>query len=69
MSSVSTPVHVQQLNELYTALKARGGANRHRGVFARHIRGQALRALGNKLTGQLDGCLRDHQLYDEDDAW
>jgi hypothetical protein len=25
--------------------------------------------LGNRLVGILDGCLRHHQLYDEDIAW
>lgn len=30
---------------------------------------QALRVLGNKLTGILHGCLEHHQLYDEAIAW
>lgn len=30
---------------------------------------QALRALGNRLTGILHGCLRHHTLYDENKAW
>jgi transposase len=30
---------------------------------------QALRALGNRLVGILDGCLRHHQKYDETIAW
>lgn len=30
---------------------------------------QALRVLGNKLTGILHGCLRHHRLYDENIAW
>jgi hypothetical protein len=29
----------------------------------------ALRALGNRLVGILDGCLRHHSLYDEQLAW
>lgn len=31
--------------------------------------GQALRALGNKLIGQLDGCIRHNVVYDESYAW
>jgi len=30
---------------------------------------QALRALGNRLVGILDGCLRHHEKYDEHIAW
>jgi transposase len=30
---------------------------------------QALRALGNRLVGILDGCLRHHTKYDEQIAW
>jgi len=30
---------------------------------------QALRALGNRLVGILDGCLRHHKKYDEHIAW
>ena len=30
---------------------------------------QALRVLGNRLVGILDGCLRHHTLYDEKIAW
>jgi transposase len=30
---------------------------------------QALRAVGNRLVGILDGCLRTGSLYDEDKAW
>jgi transposase len=30
---------------------------------------QALRALGNRLVGILDGCVRHHQKYDETIAW
>jgi transposase len=30
---------------------------------------QALRALGNRLVGILDGCLRHHRKYDETIAW
>src|SRR3984957_3092417 len=30
---------------------------------------QALRALGNRLVGILDGCLRHHRTYDENTAW
>lgn len=29
----------------------------------------ALRALGNRLVGILDGCLRRRTLYDENIAW
>jgi transposase len=29
----------------------------------------ALRALGNRLVGILDGCLRTRTVYDEDKAW
>ena len=31
--------------------------------------GQALRALGNKLLGQLHGCLRHDDIYNETYAW
>ena len=34
-----------------------------------HTHGQALRALGNKLVGQLHGCLRHRTPYDEKFAW
>jgi hypothetical protein len=30
---------------------------------------QALRAVGNRLVGILDGCLRHRQLYSEAIAW
>ena len=30
---------------------------------------QALRAVGNRLVGILDGCLRHRTLYDEAKAW
>lgn len=34
-----------------------------------HSHNQALRALANRLTGILHGCLRQHRLYDENVAW
>jgi hypothetical protein len=36
---------------------------------ARKSHGKALRALGNKLVGQLHGALRHRTLYDETHAW
>lgn len=42
----------------YDAHKARGGSH-----------DQALRALGNRLVGILDGCLRHRCTYDENTAW
>jgi len=42
----------------YDAHKARGDSH-----------DQALRALGNRLVGVLDGCLRHRCTYDETTAW
>ena len=57
--------------QAFAALKASPGARAfydvHRARGNTHH--QALRALGNKLTGILHGCLRHHQLYNETTAW
>ena len=57
--------------QAFAALKASPGArafyDAHRARGNTHH--QALRALGNKLTGILHGCLRHHQLYNETTAW
>jgi hypothetical protein len=46
---------------------ARGFYDKHRAAGDTHH--QALRALGNRLVGILDGCLRHHIHYDEHQAW
>jgi hypothetical protein len=55
----------------FASLGASPGARRcydaHRAKGKTHH--QALRALGNRLVGILDGCLRHRQLYREDIAW
>jgi Transposase/Transposase IS116/IS110/IS902 family len=57
--------------QAFCALTNSAGARRyydeHRARGNTHH--QALRTLGNRLVGILDGCLRHHQLYDEDIAW
>jgi transposase len=50
--------HSPGARRYYDAHRARG-----------HTHDQALRALGNKLVGILDGCLRARQLYNEAKAW
>jgi transposase len=55
----------------FCALKRRPGArafyDQPRAAGDTHH--QALRALGNRLTGILHGCLRHHTAYDEHKAW
>jgi len=55
----------------FSALSASPGArafyDQHRAAGDTHH--QALRALGNRLTGILHGCLASHTPYDEDTAW
>ena len=55
----------------FCALKRSPGARRYydeqRAKGADHDR--ALRALGNRLVGILDGCLRHHRTYHEHTAW
>jgi transposase len=55
----------------FCALKRSPGArafyDQHRAAGDTHH--QALRALGNRLTGILHGCLRHHTAYDEHKAW
>lgn len=55
----------------FCALSASPGArafyDEHRDKKESHD--QALRAVGNRLVGILDGCLRSRTLYDEDKAW
>lgn len=57
--------------QAFAALTASPGARAF--YDARRERGnthhQALRVLGNKLTGILHGCRRHHRLYDEKIAW
>ena len=57
--------------QAFAALTASPGArafyDAHRARGNTHH--QALRVLGNKLTGILHGCLRHHQLYNETTAW
>jgi transposase len=50
--------HSAGARRYYDELKARGTSH-----------DQALRALGNRLVGILDGCLRNRTLYDETIAW
>jgi transposase len=50
--------HSAGARRYYDDLKARGNSH-----------DQALRALGNRLVGLLDGCLRHRALYDETTAW
>jgi transposase len=55
----------------FSALNASPGArafyDQHRAAGDTHH--QALRALGNRLTGILHGCLASHTLYSEHTAW
>jgi transposase len=50
--------HSPGARRYYDELKAKGNSH-----------DQALRALGNRLVGILDGCLRNRTLYDEAIAW
>jgi transposase len=50
--------HSPGARRYYDELRAKGSSH-----------DQALRALGNRLVGILDGCLRSHTLYDESIAW
>ncbi len=52
---------------LTTSPGARALYDEHRAKDESHD--QALRALGNRLVGILDGCLRTHTPYDELEAW
>jgi len=55
----------------FAAISTSPGARRY--YDAQRAKGkthhQALRALGNRLVGILDGCLRHRQLYREQIAW
>jgi transposase len=55
----------------FCALKSSPGARSYYDELrARHNdHDAALRAVGNRLVGILDGCLRHHSLYDEQLAW
>jgi hypothetical protein len=56
----------------FAALSASPGARRYYDTLRadRHFaHDAALRALGNRLVGILDGCLRHRALYDEQIAW
>ena len=50
--------HSPGARRYYDDLKAKGNSH-----------DQALRTLGNRLVGILDGCLRHRRLYDETIAW
>jgi hypothetical protein len=58
---------------LWAVAALTGSAGARRYDDAQRARGathhQALRALGNRLVGILHGCLRRHQLYNEQRAW
>jgi len=60
-------LHQQAFAALNASLGARAFYDAHRARGNTHH--QALRVLGNKLTGVLHGCLDHHQLYDELIAW
>lgn len=55
----------------FSALTASPGARRYYDALVErgNDHDAALRALGNRLVGILDGCLRRHALYDEKIAW
>lgn len=59
------------LRQAYCALNTSPGARAY--YDERKARGathyQALRAVANRLTGILHGCIRRHALYDEITAW
>ncbi len=60
-------LHQQAFCALTTSPGARAYYDVHRARGNTHH--QALRALGNRLVGILDGCLRHHKKYDEQIAW
>ncbi len=64
---LSDALHQQAFAALAASPGARAFYDAHRERGNTHH--QALRVLGNKLTGILHGCLRHHHLYDENIAW
>ncbi|MGS0684972.1 IS110 family transposase [Nakamurella sp. GG22] len=60
-------LYQQAFSALTTSPGARAYYDAHRARGNTHH--QALRALGNRLVGILDGCLRHHTRYDEQIAW
>jgi hypothetical protein len=64
---LSDALHQQAFAALTASPGARAFYDAHRERGNTHH--QALRVLGNKLTGILHGCLRHHQPYDENIAW
>lgn len=64
---LSDALYQQAFAALNTSPGARAFYDAHRARGNTHH--QALRVLGNKLTGILHGCLRHHQTYNETTAW
>jgi hypothetical protein len=64
---LSDALHQQAFAALTASPGARAFYDAHRERGNTHH--QALRVLGNKLTGILHGCLRHHQPYNETTAW
>jgi transposase len=60
-------LYQQAFSALTNSPGARAYYDAHRARGNTHH--QALRALGNRLVGILDGCLRHHKKYDEQIAW
>jgi len=60
-------LYQQAFSAISTSPGARAYYDEHRARGNTH--NQALRALGNRLVGILDGCLRHHTKYDERIAW
>ena len=60
-------LYLQAFSALSSSPGARAYYDVHRARGNTHH--QALRALGNRLVGILDGCLRHHKKYDEQIAW
>ena len=60
-------LHQQAFCALTTSPGARAYYDAHRARGNTHR--QALRALGNRLVGILDECLRHHKKYDEQVTW
>ena len=60
-------LYLQAFSALSNSPGARAYYDVHRARGNTHH--QALRALGNRLVGILDGCVRHHQKYDETIAW
>lgn len=64
---LSDAIYQQAFAALTASPGARAFYDAHRARGNTHH--QALRVLGNKLTGILHGCLRHHQHYNETTAW